>query len=171
MITNYYDVPGLYYYPDYLESHDEVLEFVSSLSFENNNTCHLPQDNIYSKYYNTDNNILDKLFSLVEVDITASFPIPVSELTYVVLNKFLPNDGFDFHNDSKCFSGIVGISLGAPSKMRFRRDYGDTIKACIKSVKLEPGSLYVMTGECFEYWEHSIYNRTNDVRYSIIYSQ
>jgi alkylated DNA repair protein (DNA oxidative demethylase) len=49
---------------------------------------------------------------------------------------------------------IVGVSLGAPATMRFRRRQPDGFDRI--AVDLPPRSIYHMTGEVRHAWEHSI---------------
>jgi alkylated DNA repair protein (DNA oxidative demethylase) len=76
------------------------------------------------------------------------------ELVQALLIRYDPGAGIGWHRDRPVFEHVVGISLGAPATMRFRRrrrggfDRG--------SVLLAPRSIYHLTGEARDQWEHSI---------------
>jgi alkylated DNA repair dioxygenase AlkB len=71
-----------------------------------------------------------------------------------MLIRYDPGAGIGWHRDRPVFEHVLGISLGQPAKMRFRRRRPggfDRASAC-----LEPRSLYHLTGEARHQWEHSI---------------
>jgi alkylated DNA repair dioxygenase AlkB len=75
-------------------------------------------------------------------------------LVQAMLIRYDPGAGIGWHRDRPVFEHVLGISLGQPAKMRFRRRRPggfDRASAC-----LEPRSLYHLTGEARHQWEHSI---------------
>jgi alkylated DNA repair dioxygenase AlkB len=58
------------------------------------------------------------------------------------------------------------LSLGAPCRFRFRRAAGDTWERF--TLNAEPRSLYMMSGESRQIWEHSI-PAVEQRRYSITF--
>ena len=76
------------------------------------------------------------------------------ELVQALLIRYDPGAGIGWHRDRPVFEHILGISLGAPATMRFRRRRRggyDRISAL-----LPPRSIYHLTGEARHEWEHSI---------------
>jgi alkylated DNA repair dioxygenase AlkB len=62
--------------------------------------------------------------------------------------------GIGWHKDRPVFEHVIGISLGAPATMRFRRRReGGFARA---TADLAPRSIYHMQGEVRDGWEHSI---------------
>jgi alkylated DNA repair dioxygenase AlkB len=62
--------------------------------------------------------------------------------------------GIGWHRDKPHFDEVFGLSLASACKFRFRRKAGASWKRFTLSA--EPRSLYVMTGEARNSWEHSI---------------
>lgn len=62
--------------------------------------------------------------------------------------------GIGWHKDRPVFGHVIGISLGAPAEMRFRRRIPAGFERA--SADLAPRSIYHMQGEVRDDWEHSI---------------
>jgi alkylated DNA repair dioxygenase AlkB len=76
------------------------------------------------------------------------------EFAQALVIRYDPGAGVGWHRDRPVFEHVVGISLGAPATMRFRRRRPggfDRAKAL-----LAPRSIYHLTGEARHKWEHSI---------------
>ena len=69
------------------------------------------------------------------------------DLVQALLIRYDAGAGIGWHRDRPVFEHVIGVSLGAPSTMRFRRR---------RSGGLAPRSIYHMTGEARHEWEHSI---------------
>jgi alkylated DNA repair dioxygenase AlkB len=65
-----------------------------------------------------------------------------------------PGAGIGWHCDRPCFEHVVGVSLGAPATMRFRRRRPGGFDR--RSAALAPRSIYHLSGEARHEWEHSI---------------
>ena len=76
------------------------------------------------------------------------------ELVQALLIRYDPGAGIGWHRDRPVFEHILGISLGAPATMRFRRRRGAGFDRV--SALLAPQSIYHLTGEARHEWEHSI---------------
>jgi DNA oxidative demethylase len=76
------------------------------------------------------------------------------ELVQALLIRYDPGAGIGWHRDRPVFEHVVGISLGAPATMRFRRRRRGGFDRA--SAVLAPGSIYHLTGEARHEWEHSI---------------
>jgi alkylated DNA repair protein (DNA oxidative demethylase) len=77
-----------------------------------------------------------------------------NDLVQAMLIRYDRGAGIGWHRDRPVFEHVVGISLGAPATMRFRRRrLGGFDRA---SALLAPRSIYHLTGEVRHEWEHSI---------------
>jgi alkylated DNA repair protein (DNA oxidative demethylase) len=88
------------------------------------------------------------------------------ELVQALLIRYDTGAGIGWHRDRLVFEHVIGISLGAPATMRFRRSRPggfDRIWAL-----LSPRSVYHLTGEARHDWEHSIAG-TESTRWSITF--
>jgi len=80
--------------------------------------------------------------------------LPPDELVQALLIRYDPGAGIGWHRDRPVFEHVLGISLGAPATMRFRRRRrGGFDRAW---ALLAPRSIYHLTGEARHEWEHSI---------------
>jgi alkylated DNA repair dioxygenase AlkB len=76
------------------------------------------------------------------------------EFVQALLIRYDPGAGIGWHRDRPVFEHVVGISLGAPATMRFRRrKLGGFDRAM---AELSPRSIYHLAGEARHKWEHSI---------------
>lgn len=78
-----------------------------------------------------------------------------AELVQALLIRYDPGSGIGWHRDRPVFEHVIGISLGAPAKLRFRQR---TVDGRFKreSIELAPRSIYHLAGEARHGWEHSI---------------
>ena len=67
------------------------------------------------------------------------------ELVQALLIRYDPGAGIGWHRDRPVFEHVLGISLGAPATMRFRRRRPGGFDRA--SVLLAPRSIYHLTGE------------------------
>ena len=74
--------------------------------------------------------------------------------------------GIGWLRDKPHFDKIFGLSLGASCKFRFRRTAGDKWQRF--TLTAEPRSLYMMSGDSRQVWEHSI-PAVEQRRYSITF--
>jgi len=75
-------------------------------------------------------------------------------LVQALLIRYDPGAGIGWHRDRPVFEHVLGISLGAPATMRFRRRKPGGFDRA--SAFLTPRSIYHLTGEARHEWEHSI---------------
>jgi DNA oxidative demethylase len=80
--------------------------------------------------------------------------LPPDELVQALLIRYDPGAGIGWHRDRNVFEHVVGISLGAPATMRFRRRRTGGFDRAMAA--LAPRSIYNLTGEARHEWEHSI---------------
>jgi len=86
---------------------------------------------------------------------TAEFAgLQPDELAQALLIRYDPGAGIGWHRDRPVFEHVLGISLGAPATMRFRRRRRGGFDRA--SAVLMPRSIYRLTSEARHQWEHSI---------------
>ncbi|WP_246448801.1 alpha-ketoglutarate-dependent dioxygenase AlkB [Sphingomonas sabuli] len=76
------------------------------------------------------------------------------EIVHVLLVRYDPGAGIGWHRDRPIFEKVIGISLGAPAVLRFRRRRPGGFDRA--NVPVDPRSAYVLSGEARHDWEHSI---------------
>jgi alkylated DNA repair dioxygenase AlkB len=76
------------------------------------------------------------------------------ELVQALLIRYGPGAGIGWHRDRPVFAHVLGVSLGAPATMRFRRRRAAGFDRL--SAPLAPRSIYHLTGAARHAWEHSI---------------
>lgn len=77
-----------------------------------------------------------------------------ADLVQALLIRYDPGAGIGWHRDRPVFEHVVGISLGVPATLRFRRRRADGFDRV--PVLLPPRSIYHLSGEARHAWEHSI---------------
>ena len=87
-------------------------------------------------------------------------------LEHVLLIEYGPGAGIGWHRDRPVFEDVIGLSLLAPARMRFRRKAGEKWERA--SLLAEPRSAYLLRGPARELWEHSI-PPMEELRYSITF--
>lgn len=77
------------------------------------------------------------------------------DLVQALLIRYDPGAGIGWHRDRPVFEQVLGISLGDPAvlRLRRRRPEGGFVRA---SQSLAPRSIYHLTGEARQVWEHGI---------------
>jgi alkylated DNA repair dioxygenase AlkB len=73
---------------------------------------------------------------------------------HVLVTEYAPGAGIGWHKDRSVFDEVVGISLLAPARLRFRRRRDAGWERF--SLEAAAGSAYLLTGEIRSEWEHSI---------------
>jgi hypothetical protein len=87
-------------------------------------------------------------------------------LVQALLIRYDPGAGIGWHRDRPVFEHVVGISLGVPATLRFRRR---TAKGFDRATApLAPRSIYHLSGEARHDWEHSIAEMA-ETRWSITF--
>jgi alkylated DNA repair dioxygenase AlkB len=88
------------------------------------------------------------------------------QLSEALLTEYSPGATIGWHRDASPFGTVVGISLGAPCRFRFRR--GQTGAWETWELSLRPRSIYVLAGPARTEWQHSI-PAVKALRYSITF--
>ncbi|MFL6737114.1 MAG: alpha-ketoglutarate-dependent dioxygenase AlkB [Sphingomonas sp.] len=76
------------------------------------------------------------------------------DFVHALAARYDPGAGIGWHRDRDVFETVVGISLGAPAILRFRRRNGDRFDRA--SLDLEPRSSYLLSNSARWDWEHRI---------------
>jgi len=101
----------------------------------------------------------------------ALFHIDPSKLVQASVIEYSTGAPIGWHRDIPQFGAVVGLSLGAACRMRFRRyrrvRSGSSGHEQVLSVELRPRSIYLMSGAAREIWQHSI-APVKELRYSIM---
>ena len=73
---------------------------------------------------------------------------------HTLVTEYAPGAGIGWHRDKPNFGKVVGLSFGAPCRLRFRRKLGERWDR--RAVDVAPRSGYLLDGEARHVWEHSI---------------
>ena len=85
---------------------------------------------------------------------------------HALLVRYDPGAGIGWHRDRPVFETVVGVSLGTPAVLRFRkRKPGGFDRG---QLEVEPRSAYLLSGPARHDWEHSI-ARGETLRFSITF--
>ena len=76
------------------------------------------------------------------------------EFIHVLLVRYDPGAGIGWHRDRPKFEDVVGISLGTPAVLRFRRRRPGGFDRA--QIEVQPRSAYLLSGPARHEWEHSI---------------
>jgi alkylated DNA repair dioxygenase AlkB len=76
------------------------------------------------------------------------------DLVQALLIRYDVGAGIGWHRDRQVFEHVVGISLGAPATMRFRRRRAGGFDRA--TADLPARSIYHLSGKARHEWEHSI---------------
>jgi alkylated DNA repair protein (DNA oxidative demethylase) len=114
-----------------------------------------------------------------EVDAVPAWILPVrtkaagmadllpEDLVEVLVTRYPEGAQIGWHRDAPMFGTVLGVSLLAPARMRFRRDVPGGERETYE-VTLEPRSGYVLAGEARTKWQHHI-PPAKTLRYSITF--
>lgn len=92
--------------------------------------------------------------------------LPPEAFEHVLINEYREGAPIGWHRDRPVFERVVGVSLGAPTTMRFRRRAGERFQRI--NVPLAPRSAYLLDGPARMEWEHSL-PEAQALRYSITF--
>lgn len=89
-----------------------------------------------------------------------------NDLVRALLIRYDPGAGIGWHKDRPNFADVVGLSLGEPATMRFRRRHGKSFERA--TIPLDPRAAYHLSGEARNDWEHSI-TELDQTRWSVTF--
>ena len=92
--------------------------------------------------------------------------LEAGDFAHVLLARYDPGAGIGWHRDRNVFEKVVGISLGTPATLRFRRRIGTGYRRA--NLEVMPRSAYSLSGEARHDWEHSI-SPGQTLRFSITF--
>lgn len=92
--------------------------------------------------------------------------VEAEELVEILVQRYPPGSTIGWHRDAPAFDLVVGLSLGAPARLRLQRGKGERRR--VWELVAEPRSGYVLAGEARGSWEHSI-PPTQELRHSITF--
>jgi alkylated DNA repair dioxygenase AlkB len=99
------------------------------------------------------------------------FGLDPNSLIQTSIIEYSTGSPIGWHRDIPHFGIVVGISLGAACRMRFRKYIRGRTKNLnrdeILSIELQPRSIYLMSGPSREMWQHSI-PPVKELRYAIM---
>ena len=99
------------------------------------------------------------------------FNIDPNSLVQTSIIEYSIGSPIGWHRDITHCGLVIGISLGAACRMRFRKHNRARSKALnrdeILSIELQPRSIYLMSGPSRESWQHSI-PPVKELRYAIM---
>jgi alkylated DNA repair dioxygenase AlkB len=80
--------------------------------------------------------------------------VAADEIRHALIARYDPGAGIGWHKDRDVFEKVVGVSLGTPATLRFRRRAGDSFRRA--NLAVEPRSAYLLSGDARWDWEHRI---------------
>ena len=89
------------------------------------------------------------------------------ELVQILVSRYPPGAGIGWHRDAPMFGRVVGVSLGAPARMRFQRRAAGG-ERLVEELELDPRSGYLLSGSVRWAWQHSI-PAGRELRHSITF--
>jgi alkylated DNA repair dioxygenase AlkB len=91
---------------------------------------------------------------------------PGTPIRQVLCTEYDVGVGIGWHRDKPHFDRVFGVSLRSACKFRFRRLAGTKWQRF--TLRAEPRSIYMLSGEARSIWEHSIPG-VDSPRYSITF--
>lgn len=89
-----------------------------------------------------------------------------ADLIQALVIRYDAGAGIGWHKDRPVYGHVIGISLGAPATMRFRRRIKSKFERA--TAPLAPRAIYHLSGEARHSWEHSI-TEMDATRWSITF--
>jgi alkylated DNA repair dioxygenase AlkB len=80
--------------------------------------------------------------------------VAAEDFVHALLVRYDPGAGIGWHGDRPVFETVVGVSLGSPAALRFRRRREGGFDRA--NIEVEPRSAYLLSGPARHEWEHSI---------------
>jgi len=178
VIKNIHNINGLYYIPNFLTNNEldiiknklnSEIELESIFGKTSRRIVH------YGYYYSYNRSDLkvapaipEYLSRLVDPDRINNIigeNIIIKKYDQLIINEYNPDQKITYHTDhTKQFGPIIMcITVGQSVPIKFKK--GDIIK----SINIQEGSMYIMSGDARYKWQHSLKNSTNQTRYSLTF--
>jgi alkylated DNA repair protein (DNA oxidative demethylase) len=171
------DVEGLRYVEDFVSEEEEraLLDYLAELDFRavtmrgqtaKRTVRHFGLDYDYENWKVKPGDPLPDELEWLRARAAALVEVEPDELAQILVTRYPAGAPIGWHRDAPMFGRIVGVSLGAPARMRFQRGKGESRE--VAEVVLEPRSAYVLDGPARTQWQHSI-PPVKELRYSITF--
>jgi alkylated DNA repair dioxygenase AlkB len=168
---------GLVYAPELLTAGEEggLLEVLESLRFDpiviraqaaKRTARHFGLDYDYEARTPMPGEPVPEWLEPVRARAAAFAGLRTDELVEILVQRYPPGSTIGWHRDAPAFGTVIGVSLGAPSRLRFQRGKDDERR--VWELLLEPRSGYILAGKARSSWQHSI-PPTKALRYSITF--
>lgn len=170
-------LPGLDYRPDFIEPAEERtlighLDAVDLSPFRFHGWTGKRKTHTFGWRYDFD----DASFAPAEPipdwlqplrDRAAAFAgVDPDAIVHALLARYDSGAGIGWHRDRPVFDAVIGVSLGAPTVVRFRQRAESGFRRV--ELPVEPRSAYLLTGEARHEWEHRI-TPGESLRFSITF--
>ena len=96
-----------------------------------------------------------------------AFGLDPSAFVEALIIRYDPGAGIGWHRDRPDYADIIGLSLGSPAVMRFRRRNGCAFRRA--TLTLAPRGAYRLSGAARHDWEHSIAAADSGTRWSLTF--
>jgi alkylated DNA repair dioxygenase AlkB len=158
-------LPGLHYTPDFLSDAEER-EFIGRINASELTPFRFQQwtgkrlTASFGWHYDFDSRRLEAAHAmpawLAELrGRAAEFArLEPGAIVHALVTRYDPGAGIGWHRDKPAFEHVLGISLGAAVKLRFRQRRDGGFRR--HSLLLEPRSIYHLQGPARHEWEHGI---------------
>jgi len=93
--------------------------------------------------------------------------VAADDFVHVMISEYTAGTPLGWHRDAPGYELIVGLSVGSPARLRFRRWQPEAARqAEVVALDLAPRSAYLMRGEARWGWQHSV-SAVPGLRYSV----
>lgn len=168
------DVPGLFYWPNCIpeDLQRRAIDYIASddVSWKNvgggahsRRASHTGYDYDYKSGAVTESDPIPDVFrelADIATECCSALKLGTQVFNQCLLNEYLAghSQGISWHTDHRIFGPVIAcFTVGSGTEMQFRNGDGKII-----SVRVEPGSLYLMSGLARSAWQHSMPGRKSD---------
>jgi alkylated DNA repair dioxygenase AlkB len=167
---------GLRYLPDFVSEDEEraLVEEISRLPFREihmhgvvakRTTAHYGWDYGYESWKLTPAPPVPPFLEAVRDRCAAAAGLEPAALEELLVSRYPPGASIGWHRDAPMFGPcVIGVSLLAPARMRFRRKRGEGFETY--ALELAPRSVYLMGGASRSEWQHTL-SPVKTMRYSL----
>ena len=160
------DLPqGFLLHPDFLDPAEErsLLDFIQQLRFGNvqmhgvtakRRVAQFGFRYSFETFQLTPADPLPPELEGIRARAASSAQIVPEQFSEALVTEYSAGAGIGWHRDAPRFRLVAGISLGAECRMRFQR--GKDAQRVTAAVVLPPRSLYLLSGEARNQWQHTI---------------
>ena len=156
---------GFFYHPEILTSADEstLLDHVRAIPFSavemrgqvaRRRTAHFGWVYGYESWRITPGPPLPDFLLPLRERVAPLADLAPATLTEVLVTEYPAGAAIGWHRDAPQFGVVIGVSLLSACRMRFQRGRGAERQT--RAVALASRSVYVLTGEARQQWQHCI---------------